>query len=557
MSLALPYAMMLGGVARGSALYLVLGCALLGSTTAGEASPGLPAAPARVLSFLHAGPKSGPSSLPQIVDGSGREVLLKGVNVGGLVDYFRGGVLQKRQPIGDKLTPPYSSAVSSYLNGTCVPDVKSVPGVPVCESDFAQMRPLGYDVIRLALSWSLLEPTQNGGISTTYLDRIGQVVAWAKAQGIYVILDLHQDAWSKYDYTTDADRPSCAGPLSAVQGYDGAPQWASRQHRRVPACALLGVREFDSAVQDDFRGLYNSAKINGPIFRHFEGVFVALAQRFHNEPAVAGYEIFNEPSPGFLPTSGAFDQTELLPMDGKVITYVVTHVSQFQQLFFVEPNALRNFIDESVIVTPWKAFSAYPNVVYTPHIYTGVFTLDRPLGQHIFPSNGGYDSSVSDAQHLGLPLFVSEFGNGPGDDSNILRQSYISQDKDQVGGTLWLWKENGEWGVYYGDFGANHDGIARTTRIKYTARAYPIYTAGHLSTFTYDPDALTFDLRATSRPVVVGDHLHATLLFVPAAVQGTVRAENATLEVFNRSDDGSREVYVYPSGGGYHVFVGP
>ena len=38
------------------------------------------------------------------------------------------------------------------------PTTRSVEGVPLCRRDFAQMRPLGYDAIRLNLSWSLLEP---------------------------------------------------------------------------------------------------------------------------------------------------------------------------------------------------------------------------------------------------------------------------------------------------------------------------------------------------------------------------------------------------------------
>ena len=58
--------------------------------------------------------------------------------------------------------------------------------MPVCEFDFDQMKPLGYDAIRLNLSWSLLEP-QPGKIDGTYLDRIAQIVGWAKARGIYVM----------------------------------------------------------------------------------------------------------------------------------------------------------------------------------------------------------------------------------------------------------------------------------------------------------------------------------------------------------------------------------
>src|SRR5437016_5420008 len=141
----------MGTAGRASRLVLVLAltAASTGGTTTGVRGAGpLPSAPARPLSFLHAGPASGPSGLLQIVDQYNREVLLKGVNVDGITDYFRGGPLAPGQPIGDKLTNPYSFDPASYLRGHCVPDVKEVEGVPLCASDFTQMRPLGYNIIR-------------------------------------------------------------------------------------------------------------------------------------------------------------------------------------------------------------------------------------------------------------------------------------------------------------------------------------------------------------------------------------------------------------------------
>src|ERR1700682_1629368 len=100
------------------------------------------------VSFLHVGPAGGPAALPQIADPGGREVLLKGINADGLVDYFRADLM-----------PPYPNAPASYSNGACPPDDPTVEGVDICQYDFSQLRPLGYDAIRLNVSWSLLEPT--------------------------------------------------------------------------------------------------------------------------------------------------------------------------------------------------------------------------------------------------------------------------------------------------------------------------------------------------------------------------------------------------------------
>jgi endoglycosylceramidase len=497
-------------------------------------------------SFLHVGTPAGPAGLAQVLDAGGRAVLLKGVNADGLVDYFR-----------PDLKPPYPTAPAAYARSACPPTDPTVEGVDVCRYDFAQLKPLGYDVIRLNISWSLLEPAP-GAIDKTYVDRIAQVVGWAKKAGIYVVIDMHQDAWSKYVYTGPND--SCTPPLQAIRGFDGAPQWASAHI--APACALNGTRELDAAVQEDFQKLYDDALAPDGVGlqEHYAGAMLALARRFGQEPAVAGYEIINEPSPGFNAVPGEVDATQLFPFYAKLVNAVVASVPGFRQLFFIEPNVERDVTDHSAIVTPWSAYSSYPNVVYAPHVYTGVFTLDQQVAStRFFPSEGGYMSAISDAQALGLPLWIGEFGNNPADDNTILRKSYELQDRFGVGGALWLWKENANdvnravfWGVYGPPF---PPGTAQGQRISYSSRAFPLYLAGKQLSFAYDPAAASFDLRAESAPVAAGDRSLATVMFVPGAVTATVRASGARLRVVRRSD-GSRVAYAWPLGGAYRVFAG-
>jgi endoglycosylceramidase len=503
------------------------------------------ASAAAASSFLHVGASGGPAGLPQIVDSSGREVLLKGVNADGLVDYFR-----------TDLAHSYPSAPASYSHGACPPDDQSVEGVDLCEYDFSQLAPLGYNVVRLNISWSLLEPTP-GKIDATYLDRVAQVVRWAKRAGIDVVIDMHQDAWSKYVFTRASE--NCVQPFRAIRGFDGAPAWASEH--LAPACALNGVRELDPAVQEAFQKLYDDAPAPDGVGlqEHYANAMLALAMRFRNEPTVAGYEIINEPSPGLGALPGVVDATELFPFYASVINNVVSHTPGFGQLFFIEPNVERDVTDHSAIVTPWSAYSSYANVVYAPHIYTGVFTLDQQaLSTRFFPSEGGYMSAISDAKALGLPLWIGEFGNNPSDDSTLLRASYELQDRYGIGGALWLWKENANdinravfWGVYGPPF---PPGTPQPLRISYTSRAFPLFTAGDLTSFSYDASSASFDLRAQSPPVPPRSRARATVIFIPRAVTGAVAATGARLRTLSRGD-GSRVAYVWPTGGPYHVFA--
>jgi len=81
--------------------------------------------------------------------------------------------------------------------------------IPVFDDgDAATMARFGLNLLRLPISWSAFEPVR-GRFDAAYLDRIAAVVALCRAHGIVVLLDFHQDAFSK------------------EIGEDGAPRWCS------------------------------------------------------------------------------------------------------------------------------------------------------------------------------------------------------------------------------------------------------------------------------------------------------------------------------------------
>jgi endoglycosylceramidase len=502
------------------------------------------------LSFLHVRAAGGPSGLPQILDSHGRQVLLRGVNLTGLRDdYVANGSLQ----------PPYPETPSAYQDGQCPAWDLGVYMAPVCQADAGQLAGFGYDVVRLTVSWSLLEP-RPGKINRAYIDRIAQVVGWLRSAGIYTVIDMHQDAWSKYLYTSAGT--TCPPPTDPIGGFheaDGAPAWASAH--LLPVCAVHGVRDLDPAVQEDFQHLYSD--LPGPdgtgLQEHYAAVVAALAARFANDPAVAGYELLNEPEPGYV-APGAMDATELFPFYAKVIATVRARVPGFRQLFFIEPDITRDILDRSVVLGPWSAYSSYRNVVYAPHIYTGVFTLNAELGlsqlDPLFPPSGGYDSAASDARSLGLPLWVGEFGNAVDQDETLLRSQYSNQDRLGVGGALWYWKGfaalDGHWSVLYDD--STHTDTPYPSRVKFTDRAYPIYTAGRLNSVAYNPDSHTFTMTASSPRISPSHPEQATVIYIPASATGAVRTSRAWGRIVP-APGGAHEAYVFPRGGAYTVSI--
>ncbi len=108
-----------------------------------------------------------------------------------------------------------------FLRGTnanaCVDDNPSRPEtMPICAPSPSERAVLGFDVVRLPLSLSLLEP-EPGRIAQSYLDRGAPMVAEARATGLWVLLDLHQGRYRPDRFDGEADgiatwavgRPAC------------------------------------------------------------------------------------------------------------------------------------------------------------------------------------------------------------------------------------------------------------------------------------------------------------------------------------------------------------
>ena len=175
-----------------------------------------PAAPQTGLSRVHVvrGPR------PYIADALGRQVLLRGVNTNQLGDYYQD---------------------DPHLPST----------VPLTEDDFAQMSALGFNTVRLIVHWSLLEP-RRGVIDDAYLARVRQAVGWAADHDMYVVLDMHQDAWGKHIATPPGE--TCVPGSQPAIGWDGAPEWATITDG-LPTCRVQ-LRELSPAVGQAFANFW-------------------------------------------------------------------------------------------------------------------------------------------------------------------------------------------------------------------------------------------------------------------------------------------------------------
>ena len=231
----------------------------------------------------------------RLVDPQGRERLLRGVNLG--VEWW------------DDHGRPYDPA--AYEGGRCPPNNHTYGQPPVCGvqagrgkynqstawdsmNDFAQLRAVGFNVVRLAVSWSLIEPAPLQ-YNELYLRRIEQVVRWAEEQDVWVIIDFHQDDYSYNVPPPGADgAPGWACPPAeafAENGTGALPAWQAKFYDKIGlgSSPIVAFDRFwrDETVNATGKGLQE----------HYIRMAAAVARRFVNSSTVLGYEIMNEPIP--------------------------------------------------------------------------------------------------------------------------------------------------------------------------------------------------------------------------------------------------------------------
>jgi endoglycosylceramidase len=386
----------------------------------------------------------------QFVDADGRVVVLRGINarVRGVFD--------------------------ADLGPGKVPLMNPIP--ELTDDDLKQMRRIGFDLLRLPINWSAIEP-EEGKYDDAYLTRIAEVVGRAKSAGVLVLVDVHQDAYSKWI------------------GQDGAPLWAIVP---PPDTILegplddLGDRRISQQVLKAFATFFSRTSPDGQRLRaRFAAMTAKVAEKLVGNDNVLAIELFNEPQATDDELRGFHEEI------GAAVRKV-----DAKRLIAFEPTALRNFLDRATI--PSKPL-ALDGTIYAPHVYTGVFSqgcddacrnnfdLDK-----IAASN---DSARAEADGWKAPLLIGEIGFDP----RLRFADWVAlqldhQDRLMASSAWWVWKENseGSWGFY--DWNATSDTWTERVHVrKAFARVQPRLIAGWPQHWKWDASAKRFEL------VVLGD----------------------------------------------------
>jgi hypothetical protein len=238
------------------------------------------------------------------IDDKGRKVLLRGVNLSG------------------------SSKMPTRPNGathlkTDFHDHKEVSFVgrpfPLREADehLERIKHWGFNAIRFLVTWEAIEHAGPGHYDTEYLDYVEEVMKVIDSNDLHVIVDPHQDVWSrmcggdgapgwtfevvgidftKFDETGaatlmqhryDPNDPKAFGPLSWSQNrvaFGSCTMWTLffGGAKFAPSCTVNGTSA-QTFLQE-----------------HFTNALTEVARRVRDLDCVLGFEPINEPNQGWI-----------------------------------------------------------------------------------------------------------------------------------------------------------------------------------------------------------------------------------------------------------------
>ncbi|NLA35413.1 MAG: glycoside hydrolase family 5 protein [Actinobacteria bacterium] len=337
----------------------------------------------------------------RIVDTSGRDVLLRGANVNSLGEYWQG-----------------------------LPEVPAT--IPMTDEDWDLMASHGFSVIRLLITWSRVEP-ERGQIDQAYLDEIEEMVEAAAAHGIYSVIDMHQDAYSAFIYTSDANE--CMRGTSPAKGWDGAPEWATLTDG-LSTCLERGDRNSSQAVEAAWNHFYGNTD---GIRDHFVAAWASVAERFAGRPEVAGFDLLNEPE-------NPMPAGELQPIYEAFMAETIEAIraaqteagAPFEHILFVEPALPAADLSRGLVPPTAAAFGGRTeNVGISIHNYMESIN-------HIIPLESLNDSTASLSEAIGVPNWGGEYGfwNTEPDTLAVAIRYALDEDANRWGGAWWQWRQS-------------------------------------------------------------------------------------------------------------------
>lgn len=240
-------------------------------------------------------------------DARGRHLILRGVNLGG-------DSKLPVQPDGRTFVP------TDFADHRMVSFIGRPADIAEIDAHLDRISRWGFNLVRLLTTWEAVEHEGPGRYDQAYLDYFAEVCRRASARGLHVIVDFHQDAWSRMSggsgapgWTFEAAGLDFARFHEAdaahlmQQRYDPAkgghqasyPSMSWNRNYAMPANGIMWTLFFAGA---DFAPGCMAGGINVQHYlqRHYLGAMQAVARVVSGIEHVIGFGSLNEPGEGYV-----------------------------------------------------------------------------------------------------------------------------------------------------------------------------------------------------------------------------------------------------------------
>lgn len=167
------------------------------------------------------------------------------------------------------------------------------------EEDVKLIRQMGLNVVRLGINWAAIEP-KPGSYDSKYIEKYFETVKLFVQNGIYVLVDLHQDAYAakhggfglpNWSALAEGTMDPIGFPLNEFGGMD-RPKGVS------------GPPKISTVINEDFDAFWNNKAFRGlGIQDRYLSMVEYLSREIENQSkqvrdGIVGLELMNEPFPG-------------------------------------------------------------------------------------------------------------------------------------------------------------------------------------------------------------------------------------------------------------------